>query len=222
MIPNTPHDDRRPMQDPQGKPTPPDGTAPGPGARPCPPESVDLHDLTDSMYAEARGIAGNIRKDWSASETLTPTALVNSSVVRMMESGCTHFNDRHHFRATVARNIFRELVDAKRAAQRQKRGGRDRRRIAWDDVAHLVAARGDSGFEHHEFLDDLVVAIERIAGDDHRNGEILKMKVLGGMNLEEIGHVLGISRSAVEKHWALVRRRVAALLEIDERDGPDA
>lgn len=197
---STPHD-----SDPTGRN---EGVAPQPAAAG---PSVDLHQMTDSMYAEARRIAGNIRKDWSAGETLTATALVNSSVARMMESGVTHFNDRHHYRAMVARTVYRELVDAKRASQRQKRGGRDRRRIAWDDVSHKIASRDDE-----DFLSDLVDTIEHIAGEDHRNGEILKMKVLGAMNLEEIGEVLGMSRSAVEKHWAVVRTRVATMLEIDE------
>jgi RNA polymerase sigma factor (TIGR02999 family) len=175
---------------------------------------VDLRRLSETIYADMRRIGGGLMKDERAGHTLTPTALANAAVERLLETGQVHFHDKAHLRAAAALAMRRELIEHARARGRVKRGGA-RSRISWDDVAHLIASRDDT-----DFLFALEDAIERITRDDPRHGQILQMRVFGEMQFADIAKVLSVSLSTVEKDWKYIRRRAGELLGIAEPGQP--
>jgi RNA polymerase sigma factor (TIGR02999 family) len=178
--------------------------------------SLDLRELSDTIYADMRRIGGGMMKDERAGHTLTPTALANAAVERLLETGQVRFHDKAHLRAAAALAMRRELIEHARARGRVKRGGA-RSRISWDDVAHLIASRDDT-----DFLFALEDAILRITHDDPRHGQILQMRVFGEMQFADIAKVLSVSLSTVEKDWKYIRRRAGDLLGIVESSVPGA
>lgn len=178
-------------------------------------QAVDLRQLSDTIYADMRRIGGGMMKDERAGHTLTPTALANAAVERLLESGQVRFHDKAHLRAAAALAMRRELIEHARARGRVKRGG-TRAKLSWEDVSHLIASRDDT-----DFLFSLEEAIERIARDDPRHGQILQMRVFGEMQFADIAKVLSVSLSTVEKDWKYVRRRAGELLGV-AHGGSDA
>lgn len=171
---------------------------------------VDLRHLSETVYADMRRIGGGMMKDERAGHTLTPTALANAAVERLLESGQVRFHDKAHLRAAAALAMRRELIEHARARGRVKRGGA-RSKISWDDVSHLIASRDDT-----DFLFTLEEAIEKITHDDPRHGQILQLRVFGEMQFADIARVLSVSLSTVEKDWKYVRRRAGELMGIDD------
>ena len=51
-------------------------------------------------------------------------------------------------------------------------------------------------------LDDALNQLSRI---DEQQGRIVEMRFFGGLSIEEIGEVLGISRSTVKREWNVAK-----------------
>lgn len=189
----------------QPEPTRGDGAAP-PGAPQGKP--VNIHEMTGTMYLDMRRIGGNLMKSERRDANLTPTALVNTAVERMLERGQHDFNDRAHLIASAAMQMRRELVDHARARGRIKRGG-GRGQVSWDDVAHLIATRSDADLQL-----SLEQVTEHLARENERFAQLLSMHVYGGMTQQDMAKVLGVSLSTVEKDLRYVKERCEELLGI--------
>jgi RNA polymerase sigma factor (TIGR02999 family) len=91
----------------------------------------------------------------------------------------------------------RVLVDHARARRTAKRCGQWTR-VAFDDAIKV---------SHPADVDvlDLDAALTRLAGFDPRKSRIAVLRFFGGLSLEEIGDVLGISLATVERDWQMAR-----------------
>ncbi|MFM7051982.1 MAG: ECF-type sigma factor [Planctomycetota bacterium] len=189
----------------QPDPTPGDGAAPSGAPQGKP---VNIHQMTGTMYLDMRRIGGNLMKSERRDANLTPTALVNTAVERMLERGQHSFNDRAHLIAAAAMQMRRELVDHARARGRIKRGG-GRGQVSWDDVAHLIATRSDADLQL-----SLEQVTEHLSRENERFAQLLSMHVYGGMTQQDMAKVLGVSLSTVEKDLRYVKERCEELLGI--------
>jgi RNA polymerase sigma-70 factor (ECF subfamily) len=52
---------------------------------------------------------------------------------------------------------------------------------------------------------DLDTALHELAAFDDRKSRVAALRFFGGLSLEEIGHVLGISIATVEREWRAAR-----------------
>ena len=60
----------------------------------------------------------------------------------------------------------------------------------------------------HERNADLVAlddALNQLSRLDEQQGRIVEMRFFGGLSIEEIGEVLGISRSTVKREWNVAK-----------------
>ena len=103
----------------------------------------------------------------------------------------------------------RVLIEQARRKCSQRRGGARRRCELLDDD-RLDTSR-------HEELLDLDEVLARLAAADPQAAELVKLRVFGGMTVEEIAQVQGTSPRTVKRNWAYARawlgRELAAYRE---------
>ncbi|MCA9541081.1 MAG: RNA polymerase subunit sigma-24, partial [Myxococcales bacterium] len=88
-------------------------------------------------------------------------------------------------------------VDHARSRQRQKRGG-DRVRVSLEDFTPLSVSND---------FDVLVVndLLERLATLSERQARVVEMRFFGGLTMNEVADVLGVSLRTANGDWAVAR-----------------
>jgi RNA polymerase sigma factor (TIGR02999 family) len=104
---------------------------------------------------------------------------------------------RTHFIAVGAQAMRRILVDHARAKRRVKRGGSRKRLPLVDDLQLSV--------ERDEDLIALDEALHRLSQLDDRQARIVELRFFGGLTVQEVAEVLGVSKRTVEAEWTMVR-----------------
>ena len=89
------------------------------------------------------------------------------------------------------------LVDHARARRAGKRGG-DQGRILLTDAVALFEERSTD-------LVDLDEKLQELAGFDEQKARVVDLRFFGGLTVEEIAKVIGVSRATVERDWAMAR-----------------
>jgi len=178
---------------------PPDDTPlPGP-----PREGSDA--FFQQVYDELRVIAHARLRGERAGITLQSTELVHEAYMRLRPRGDAPWESRGQFFAAAAEAMRRILVERARARGRVKRGGDDAGRPARKlslDVAEVAALADDGDPEMVLALDR---AIERLAQQDARVAEIVRLRFYAGLSVEEVAEVLGTSARTVLRDWAFAR-----------------
>ena len=164
-----------------------------------------LPQLTRLVYAQLHAMADKRLYRANAAATLNPTALVHEAFVRLC-SADTDWRDRAHFFALAALHMRNVLVDHARAVQAQKRGGTALRVALTDE--HAGAIESDA-----ELL-VLNEALRWLERDDNRTGKIIELTYFGGLDRNEIAHVLDVSVPTVDRGLrfgrAWLRRELSA------------
>ncbi len=152
-------------------------------------QTAVLPKLTELVYAELRTMAWR-RLGSSPAQTLNPTALVHETFLRLCDSDID-WHDRAHFFALAALHMRNVLVDHARAQQAEKRGG-GALHVTWTESS---SARVD------ESADLLVLdqALQRLEREDQRTGKVIELTYFGGLNRNEVAHVLEISVPTVDR-----------------------
>jgi len=91
----------------------------------------------------------------------------------------------------------RILVNHARDRTARKRGGNPER-------VSLSLVESPSGRPDVELI-ALEDALQKLAGLDQRKGRVVELKFFGGLTIDEIAEVLGISAATVEREWAFAR-----------------
>ena len=155
-----------------------------------------LEELTPVVYKELRRLAQWQVNRERRGHTLQATALVNEAFLRLIDINQIEWQDRAHFFAMAARQMRRVLIDAARKHGSQKRGG---------DVQKVSLAAGLAIPDRPEELLALDEALEALAQIDARRGRVVEMKFFGGLSVEEIAMVLGVSSDTVKRDWKLAK-----------------
>jgi RNA polymerase sigma factor (TIGR02999 family) len=133
--------------------------------------------------------------------TLQPTALVHEAYCRLIDDSRVGWQDRAHFIGIAARAMRQVLVDHARRRAAAKRGG-SWQRLTFNEKLGIAAV------SETELL-DLDGALRRLADLDERTARVVELRVFGGLTAEETGHVLGVSRSTVQRDWDMARMWLA-------------
>lgn len=153
--------------------------------------------LHDAIYEQLRGLARSFMARENPGQTLQPTALVHEAYLKLIDQTQAEFADRAQFFAYAATVMRRILINKARDRAALKRGGE------YDRIT-LSAADGQA----EESPIDLLAmndALERLAELDERQAKIVEMRYFGGMGMDEISHVMSLSKSTVEKDWRMAR-----------------
>lgn len=157
--------------------------------------------LETQLYGELRRIASGYLGGERSDHTLQPTALVHEAWVKLAHQQDAEISGPAHFRAVASQAMRRILVDHARGKGAQKRGaGADRLTLSGVDDAGPVA--GDGGNPEVLALD---AALDRLADVSPRQAKVVEMRFFGGMKIEEIAEVVGVSKRTVDGDWRVAR-----------------
>ena len=154
--------------------------------------------LLEATYAHLRRIAGALMRRERPGHTLQPTELVHNAWFKLVDQTQVAWTDRAHFLNIAGRAMRQVLVDHARRRGAMKRADAADRVTFNDDAGHGAVA----SFE----VLDLHDALDRLAALDPRGAQVVEARVFGGMNVEEVAHVLGVSKRTVENDWTVARR----------------
>ena len=153
-----------------------------------------LERLIPLVYEDLRRLARRQLGHEYAERTLSPTALVHESYLKL-GAGAMVAGDRAHFLAIAGRAMRQVLVDHARDRKAAKRGGGRWERTTLTD-----------GVWVGEFDPDGMLALdEGLAKLEPRQREVVECRFFGGMEEQEIAVALGVSERTVHRDWVKAR-----------------
>ena len=157
-----------------------------------------LGELLPLVYDELRRLADNYLRRERSDHTLQPTALVHEAYLRLVGQNPIEWQNRAHFFGIAARLMREILIEYARGRNRQKRGGAYKTQIAVSDAV---------SFNDEEQFDVIAVdeALNMLEKLDERQARIVELKFFGGLTIEEIAEVLGISATTVKREWSTAK-----------------
>jgi len=169
-----------------------------------------LERIVVGLYPELHKIAHRFLSGERPGHTLQATALVNEAYLRLVDIERVEWRDRAHFFAVGARIMRRILVDHARSKRSAKRGAGARHIDLNEEL--VVSAETDPALLR---MDD---ALSQLAAFDERKARIVEMRYFGGLNVNEIASVLGVSPQTVNRDWGLARSWLAREMMSDKTD----
>ena len=165
-------------------------------------EAGDLkasEELLPIVYDALRKLAAARMAGERPDHTLQPTALVHEAYMRLVDAEqAQQWNSRGHFFSAAAEAMRRILIDSARGKQALKRGGENQRVNIDEDIEQTIAAAPDK-------LIELSDALDRMAEEDRRASELVKLRLFAGLSVIEAGEVLGMARSTAYEYWDFAR-----------------
>ncbi len=164
-----------------------------------------LDELMELVYAELERMARSYLRrhfgDRAEAISLEPAALVNESFLKLIRQRSTYDNSGHFF-SIASRVMLRVLIDYRRQRAATKRGGgRAQITLALDEHQIAGRERPTAGVEVEQLAD----ALEELESLDTRKADIVKMRVIWGLDLEQVGKALDLSVSTVSRDWRFAK-----------------
>lgn len=166
----------------------------------------ELNALWVAVYEELREIARrHMEREFGrhlAGMTLQPTALVNEAYLRLIKQRAKYDN-RGHFFAIATKVLVRVLRDYERERQAAKRGSGEVRVPLDPDLRESTpaGAAGDSAPSIEPFLD----ALQKVELLDSRKSEVVKLRLLWGLTIDETATAMNLGHATIERDWAFSR-----------------
>ena len=155
-------------------------------------------------YAELRAIAHH-RLAGRPGGTLSTTALVHETDLKLVDQSRAGWQDLAHFRALASLAMRHVLVDRARERVALKRGGA-RRQITLDDEVMPAEVQP-------EVLLQLSDALEHLATVEPRLARVVDCRFFGGLTEQETAEALHLTRRTVQRDWVKARVFLRRLLE---------
>ncbi|HEV8600515.1 MAG TPA: ECF-type sigma factor [Gemmatimonadales bacterium] len=158
-------------------------------------EALDA--LFSLVYEDLRARAHRLLQGQPTGLTLSTTALVHESYLKLIRSERLSLQDRAHFLALAAHAMRLVLVSYARGHGAEKRGG-GATPLELDE--ELVLSN-----ERAEQLLALDEALERLARLNDRLSRTVELRFFGGLTLEETAEALRVAQSTVKLDWQKAR-----------------
>lgn len=159
-------------------------------------DRATAEELFPVVYDELRRIAKSYMSRETPGHTLQPTALVHEAYLKLVDQTRANWKGETHFFAVGARVMRRLLVDHARERGAQKRGA------GWQSVTLTGALDplGEKVLDREQLL-DLNAALEQLAEIDEREAKVVTLRFFGGLTVEQVAEVIGVSKRTVENDW---------------------
>jgi RNA polymerase sigma factor (TIGR02999 family) len=161
--------------------------------------------LFEATHAELRRVAAELMRAERPGHTLRPTALVHDAYIRLVDASKIDWQSRAHFFGIAARAMRQILVDHARHRLAGKREG------GWQRVT-LEPALALSAPSEIDIL-QVDAILTRLTRLDDRMARVVELRVFGGMKIEEVAHVLGVSPRTVRSEWRVAKMWFTRALE---------
>ena len=149
------------------------------------------------VYAELRAKAHRLLQSQPAGHTLSTTALVHESYLKLVRADKLTPQDRAHFLALAARAMRMVLVSYARNHSAEKRGGGI---TSLDLDAELVLSS-----ERAEQMIALDGALEKLSQLNDRLSQTVELRFFGGLTIDETAEALSVAPSTVKLDWQKAR-----------------
>jgi RNA polymerase sigma-70 factor (ECF subfamily) len=176
----------------------PQPPAEGGGAWPGLADEEALSQMLPEVYEQLKTLAEGYLSSERSNHTLQATALVHEAYLRLREQRQVDWTNRAQFVGIAARMMRRVLRNYATARHAQKRGGEDPVRVTLDEAVDFYHRNDISLVAVDEALSEL----EKL---DKRQAHIVELRFFGGLTVEEIGNLLGISPATVKREWATAK-----------------
>jgi len=170
-------------------------------------ERSAVNSLLPLVYDELRALGASFFQQQRREHTLQPTALVHEAFLKLVGPAEIEWQSRAHFFAVAAKAMRQILTDHARRKGAAKRGG-----AAWHKVtlSGLQTPVADTNID----LIALDEALSKLAEIDPRQVQVVEMRFLAGLKIEEVAEVMALSAPTIEREWrmarAWLRRELAA------------
>lgn len=155
-----------------------------------------LNALVPLIYNELHALAHHYLRGERSGHTLQTTALVNEAYLRLVKQGPFQTQNREHLVAVAARLMRQILVDYARTHRAAKRGAECRVELGED--LEQPQPRGTDVVA----LDD---ALKQLSQFDPQQSLIVELRFFGGLTVEEIAAVLGVSAATIGRDWSMAK-----------------
>lgn len=162
------------------------------------PTTPSTKELFPLVYDEMRRLARSYLSGENPGHILQPTALVHEAYLKLVDQTRASWKGRTHFFAVGAQVMRRLLVDHARERAAAKRGA------GWQRVTLAEDVGPPTGLGPEQLL-DLHGALERLAREDEREARVVVLRCFGGLTVDQVAEVLGVSRRTVEADWRHAR-----------------
>lgn len=190
--------------------------------------------LIELIYDDLQSAARRIMKGERKGHTLQATALVNESLMRLMDTAALgQLENRGHLLAAATVAFKRVLIDHARARLTQKRGS-GRKREPMTEVLDRAEApnpatlppmtEGENPFETLlEWYDDHGIdilamdeALDELRELEERWFEVILLRFFGGFTVEQTAALLDVSPRTVAQDWNQARAWLRVRLENEQ------
>jgi RNA polymerase sigma-70 factor (ECF subfamily) len=162
-------------------------------------DEAALDRLMPLLYDELRGVARRLLRGERPGRTLSTTALVNETYLRLLEARHLAPGDRAAFLGVAAVTMRRLLVDAARRRLADKRGGGAAVESLDDLAASIAIPEADAE------LVALDAAMATLKSASPRAHQVVELRFFAGLSLEETAATLALSTKTVQRDWLAAR-----------------
>jgi RNA polymerase sigma factor (TIGR02999 family) len=153
--------------------------------------------LFEAVYSDLHRIAQR-HLNASGPEAARATSLVHEVYLRMARGDGLALNDRTHFFAVASRAMRQIVIDHVRSRHAEKRGGG----IDAMSLDSAVVAVAEGRDQELLMLDE---ALQRLNEVDPRLAQVVELRFYGGLQLEELAEVTGLSSRTLRRDWRKAR-----------------
>ncbi|HET7512762.1 MAG TPA: sigma-70 family RNA polymerase sigma factor [Chthoniobacterales bacterium] len=169
-----------------------------------------LEKLIPLIQPELHRLAHHYMSRERPGQTLQTTALLNEAYLRLVDNPRRDWQNRTHFVAAASQLMRRIMVDRARERRALKRGG-DAMKVSLDEAVIVSEERAEE-------LLALDEALEKLAAQDPRKGQIVELRYFGGLTTEETADFLKISHRTVRREWRMAKVWLYCALSGEEPD----
>jgi RNA polymerase sigma-70 factor, ECF subfamily len=145
--------------------------------------------LVPLVYQELHRLAARRLRQERPNHTLQATALVHEAFLKLSAQRDVKWQNRAQFFGVASQVMRRILVDYARGQQRIKRGGKQQK-VSLGEVLLVSPDRTEEVLTVHESL-------SRLEKLDARQARIVELRYFGGLTVDEIAEVVGVSTKTV-------------------------
>jgi RNA polymerase sigma-70 factor (ECF subfamily) len=149
------------------------------------------------VYRELRRLAAHYMRGEKPGQTIQATELVHEAYLRLVGQQRIEWHGRTHFLAMAATSMRRILVDRARKKLAERHGGGGEK-IQLQEALVFSPEKSKDMIA----LDD---ALKRLEAISPRQGRVVELRFFGGLEMEEIAQMEGVSLRTVKQDWSLAR-----------------
>ena len=184
-------------------------------------DKAALDELMPVVYDELRQLAKNHLSRERPDHTLQTTALVHEAYLRLVDQKSMNWQNRAQFFGIAAQMMRRILINHANDRQAKKRQGyatkvsldQERTRVSLDEAISFFERREVDLMALDEALNDL-------AQLDPQQTRIVELRFFGGLTIDEVSAVLGISPATTKREWDSAKLWLRRQLNIGGNPSP--